>query len=62
MDKTRMSLLVLLTLLISSISMGIFAFNFFSADDIGFAIMFTVLCVFLLSAPIYGFMRDRSKS
>jgi uncharacterized membrane protein (DUF485 family) len=57
--------LVLLSLFINSIVMGIFAYDKYSENEIGYSITFVVLCVFFVLSTIYGFAKnnkiDRAK-
>jgi|UPI0005CD2AAF hypothetical protein len=64
MDK-KIHPLILLNLFINSIVLGMFAYDKYSENEIGYSITFTVLCVFFVSLTIYGLMRnskiDRTK-
>jgi hypothetical protein len=64
MDK-KIHPLVLLNLFINSIVMGMFAYDKYSENEIGYSITFIVLCVFFVSLTIYGFTKnskiDRTK-
>jgi hypothetical protein len=57
MDK-KIHPLVLLNLFINSIVLGMFAYDKYSENEIGYSITFTVLCVFFVSLTIYGLMKN----
>jgi hypothetical protein len=57
MDK-KIHPLVLLNLFINSIVLGMFAYDKYSENEIGYSISFTVLCVFFVSLTIYGLMKN----
>jgi type IV secretory pathway TrbL component len=54
MDKTKIHPLVILNLFINAIAMGMFAYDKYSENQIGYSITFTVLFVFFVSLIIYG--------
>jgi hypothetical protein len=64
MDK-KVHSLILLNLFINSIVMGMFAYDKYSENEIGYSITFTALCLFLASLTIYGLKKnskiDRTK-
>ncbi|RAK22052.1 hypothetical protein B0I26_10231 [Anoxybacillus vitaminiphilus] len=64
MDK-KIYPLILLNLFINSIVMGMFAYDKYRENEIGYSITFTILCVFFVYFTIYGLMRnskiDRTK-
>jgi hypothetical protein len=64
MDK-KVHPLILLNLFINSIVMGMFAYDKYSENEIGYSITFTALCLFLASLTIYGLKKnskiDRTK-
>jgi hypothetical protein len=64
MDK-KIHPLILLNLFMNSIVMGMFAYDKYSENELGYSITFTVLCVFFVSFTIYGLIRnskiDRTK-
>jgi uncharacterized membrane protein len=64
MDK-KIHPVILLNLFINSIVLGMFAYDKYCENEIGYSITFTVLCVLFVSLTIYGLMRnskiDRTK-
>jgi hypothetical protein len=58
MDKTKIHPLVLLNLFINSIVMGMFAYDKYIENHIGYSVTFTVLFVFFVSLTIFGLVRN----
>ncbi|MGX1901163.1 hypothetical protein EDD69_1132 [Thermolongibacillus altinsuensis] len=62
---TKIHPLVLLNLFINSIVMGMFAYDKYIENEIGYSITFLALCVFFVLLTIYGLMKnskiDRTK-
>jgi hypothetical protein len=57
MDK-KIHPLILLNIFINSIVMGMFAYDKYSENEIGYSITFTALCVFFVYLTIYGLMKN----
>jgi hypothetical protein len=57
MDK-KIHPLILLNLFTNSIVMGMFAYDKYSENEIGYSITFTALFVFFVSLTIYGLMKN----
>ncbi|OIJ20759.1 hypothetical protein BKP45_08140 [Anaerobacillus alkalidiazotrophicus] len=59
MDKAKVHPFILISLIMSSISMGIFANQNYINQEIGYGISFTLLSFFLIGLVIFGFIRNR---
>lgn len=59
MGKVKIHPLTQLALIISSITMGLFSYQNFSADNTAYGIVFIVLAFLLLTMVVYGFVRNR---
>lgn len=59
MEKVKIHPFIILTLITSSISMGIYAYRNFTNQEIAYGIFFTLLFIFLLGLVIFGFIRNR---
>lgn len=58
MDRIKIHPLILLSLFINSIAMGMFAFENYKENNIGYTVTFMILCLFLIGLIIYGFIRN----
>ncbi|UCZ54262.1 hypothetical protein LGQ02_05730 [Bacillus shivajii] len=59
LEKVRIHPLIILTLIMSSISMGIYAYQNYTNQEMGYGILFTLLFIFLIGLVIFGLMRNR---
>lgn len=59
MEKTKIHLLIILGLLISSASMALYAFQNFSSGETAYGTVLSLICIFLLGLVIYGLLRNR---
>lgn len=62
MEKVKIYPLILVALLISSITMVLYAYRSFSADEKVCGLVFALLCIFMLGLVLYGFVRNRRVS
>lgn len=58
MDSTKIHPLILLSLFINAIAMGMFAYENYNENNIGYTVTFIILCLFLIVLTIYGFIRN----
>ncbi|MGW6381763.1 hypothetical protein [Peribacillus butanolivorans] len=58
MDRTKIHPLILFSLFINAIAMGMFAFENYKENNIGYIVTFIILCLFLIVLIIYGLMRN----
>ncbi len=59
MEKVKIHPLIILALIISSISMALYAYRNYSNQEIGSGIVFTVLFIFLVGLVIHSIMRNK---
>ncbi|RLQ86591.1 hypothetical protein [Planomicrobium sp. Y74] len=59
MEKVNIHPLTQFALIISSITMGVFSYQNFNADNTAYGIVFIVLAILLLTMVVYGFVRNR---
>ncbi|KAB7672078.1 hypothetical protein [Bacillus sp. B1-b2] len=58
MDRTKIHPLILFSLLINAIAMGMFAFENYKENNIGYTVTFIILCLFLIVLTGYGLVRN----
>lgn len=58
MDMTKIHPLILLSLFINAIAMGMFAFENYNENNIGYTVTFIILCLFLIVLTGYGLVRN----
>lgn len=58
MDRTKIHPLILFSLLIIAIAMGMFAFENYKENNIGYTVTFIILCLFLIVLTGYGLVRN----
>ncbi|MEH7389332.1 hypothetical protein [Bacillus sp. JJ1474] len=58
MDRIKIHPLILLSLFINAIAMGMFAFENYKENDIGYTVTFMIICLFLIVLTIYGLIRN----
>ncbi|MCM3610532.1 hypothetical protein M4S82_04660 [Planococcus sp. MERTA32b] len=62
MEKVKIHPLILVSLLFSSISMALYAFRNFSANETAYGIVFILLSIFMMGLVFYGIVRNRRVS
>lgn len=58
MKKVKIHPLILVALLISSITMGLYAYRNFSEGETAYGLVFVLLCIFVLGLVLYGIVRN----
>ena len=58
MDRAKIHPLILLSLFINAIAMGMLAFQNYNEHNIGYAITFIILSLFLILLAGYGLVRN----
>lgn len=58
MDRINFHPLILLSLFINAIAMGMFTFENYEENNIGYTVTFIILCLFLIVLIIYGLIRN----
>lgn len=59
MEKVKIHPLIILTLIMSSISMGMYAYRNFNNLETAYGIFFTLLSIFLIGLVVFGIIRNR---
>ncbi|MFV8830131.1 hypothetical protein [Alkalihalobacterium sp. APHAB7] len=59
MGKVKTHPLIILALLMSSISMALYAYRNYINQEIGYGVVFTVLFIFLIGIVIHSIMRNK---
>lgn len=59
MDKVRINPLILISLSISTVTMGMFASRNYTENNIGLTITFLILCMFFIALTVSGIVRNR---
>ena len=59
MSKTKFHPLILLSLLISAIAMGMYAYDHYIEHNTGYTVTFIILCLFLTVLAICGLVKYR---
>lgn len=59
MNKTKIQPLILLSVTISAITMGLYAFNNYSDGNAGAGVTFTVLTLFFIGLATFGAIRNQ---
>lgn len=59
MEKVRTQPFIILSLILSSITMALYAYQKFANQEIGYGIVFLVLFLFLSGMATYGFIRNQ---
>lgn len=59
LEKVRTQPFIILSLILSSITIALYAYQNFANQEIGYGIVFTVLFLFLSGMAIYGFIRNQ---
>ncbi|WP_226641601.1 hypothetical protein [Mesobacillus subterraneus] len=59
MEKVRMQPFIILSLILSSITMALYAYRNFANQELGYGIVFTALFLFLIGMALYGFIRNQ---
>ncbi|TGB03643.1 hypothetical protein [Halobacillus salinus] len=59
MGKVKTQPLIIVALLMSSISMALYAYRNYANQEIGNGIVFTVLFLFLFGLVLYSFIRNK---
>lgn len=59
MEKAKFHSLTLIALTISSITMALYAYQNFTAEETSYGIVFIFLSILLMAMVVYGFVRNR---
>ena len=59
MERVKIHFLIHVSLLISSLTMGNYAYQNFSAGQTGYGTVFLIICIFLIALVIYGVIRNQ---
>ena len=62
MGRVRSEPFIVLGLFINAVAMGMIAYDFYNNNNIGYAITFVILCLFLITLAIYGLVRNSKVS
>ncbi len=62
MDRRKVHPLILLGLLINAISMGMLAYENYYEANIGYTVVFIILCLFLIALAGYGLVTNNRAS
>ncbi|MRX74125.1 hypothetical protein GJU40_18550 [Bacillus lacus] len=58
MAKTSIHPLILLSLTISSAAMGLFSYQNYVENQMGYTAIFLLLCFLMITLAVYGFVRN----
>lgn len=59
MEKVRTHPFLIFSLILSSITMALYAYRNFNNQEIGYGMVFSVLFLFLIGMAVYGFIRNK---
>ena len=59
LKKVKIHPLIIFALIMSSISMALYAYRNYTSQEIGYGIVFTILCIFLFEIVIHSIIRNR---
>jgi len=58
MHRTKINTVILLSLVFSASLMGIFAYENYNENNIGYTVIFFILCLLFIVLTIYGLVRN----
>lgn len=59
MEKVRTQPFIIFSLILSSITMALYAYQNFANQEIGYGVVFTILFLFLIGMALYGLIRNQ---
>ncbi len=59
MEKVRTQPFIIFSLILSSITMALYAYHNSANQEIGYGVVFTILFLFLIGMALYGLIRNQ---